>query len=220
MNSGPEEKPRTLWGTAHVLHQVQLLLCIMLYISLCFYSESSYYSTKLLFILQVFIINFVVHNAESVFLWGKSLFFIAISASMAVLVILNLPKWKTLSSLSVSSFRSSCSLHSPSLENCPEKGPSFSRTGYNLAPVPRPLEPPCLDPGRDVEDLSGLSPVVIDTITQARAPARRRACALKWTLFANWCASWSQDPQTCFSSCRKGWQAGCLLPPWKGMWLP
>lgn len=77
MNSGPEERPRTLWGTAHVLHQVQLLLCIMLYISLCFYSDPGCYSTKLLFILQVFIINFVVHNAVyssfCVFLRGKKL---------------------------------------------------------------------------------------------------------------------------------------------------
>ncbi len=40
---------------------------------------------------------------------------------------------------------------SPSLASSSEKGPSFSETGHPLAPASRPLETPCLVPGRDAE---------------------------------------------------------------------
>ncbi|XP_051512683.1 uncharacterized protein LOC127417036 [Myxocyprinus asiaticus] len=83
------------------------------------------------------------------------------------------------------------------LANSPEEGPSFSGTGHPLAPAPRPLESPCLAPGRDAEDLGGLPPAVVDTITQARAPSTRRLYALKWSLFAKWCSSRHEDPQRC-----------------------
>ncbi len=32
-----------------------------------------------------------------------------------------------------------------SLADSPEEGPHLSGAGHNLAPLPRPLEPPCLD---------------------------------------------------------------------------
>ncbi|KAI2646090.1 Sentrin-specific protease 2 [Labeo rohita] len=86
---------------------------------------------------------------------------------------------------------------SPSLEDSPEKGPSFSGDGRNLAPASRPLEHPCVASGRDSADLTGLPQAVIDTIIQARAPSTRQAYALKWGLFADWCSSHREDPQRC-----------------------
>ncbi len=39
--------------------------------------------------------------------------------------------------------------------------------------------------------------LVVETITQARAPSTRQAYALKWSLFANWCSSRREDPRRC-----------------------
>ncbi|KAI2657252.1 Gag-Pol polyprotein [Labeo rohita] len=86
---------------------------------------------------------------------------------------------------------------SPSLEDSPEVGPSFSGNRHNLAPASRPLEPPCVVSGRDSADLTGPPQAVINTITQARAPSIRQAYALKWGLFADWCSSHWEDPQRC-----------------------
>ncbi len=41
------------------------------------------------------------------------------------------------------------------------------------------MEPPCVAPGRDAADLSGLPPAVEETIIQARAPSTRQTYALK-----------------------------------------
>ncbi|KAI2647963.1 enzymatic polyprotein [Labeo rohita] len=86
---------------------------------------------------------------------------------------------------------------SPSLEDSPEEGSSFSGDGHNLAPASRPLEPPCVASGRDPADLTGLPQAVINTITQAKAPSTRQAYALKWGLFADLCSSHREDPQRC-----------------------
>ncbi|KAL0194518.1 hypothetical protein M9458_008090 [Cirrhinus mrigala] len=85
----------------------------------------------------------------------------------------------------------------PSLENSPEERTSFSGDGHDLAPTPRPVEPPRVAPGRDAADLAGLPQAVVDTITQARAPSTRQAYALKWGLFVDWCSSRREDPQKC-----------------------
>ncbi len=77
----------------------------------------------------------------------------------------------------------------PSLTDSPEEGPSFSGAEHNLAPTPRPLEPPCLVPGWDEEEFRGLSPAVVNTITQVRAPSTRWLYDLKWHIFVNWCSS-------------------------------
>ncbi len=53
---------------------------------------------------------------------------------------------------------------SSSLANSPEEGPPFSGEGNNLASTPRSLEPSCLVPGRDQEELRDLSPAVANTI--------------------------------------------------------
>ncbi len=86
---------------------------------------------------------------------------------------------------------------SPSLANSSEKGPSFSETGHPLAPASRPLETPCLVPGRDAEVLGDLPSEVLNTIASARAPSTRRAYALKWNLFVEWCSSRREDPRRC-----------------------
>ncbi len=86
---------------------------------------------------------------------------------------------------------------SPSLAHSSEEGPPFSGTRHHLAPASRPVEPPCVAPGRDAADLSGLPQAVVETITQARAPSTRQAYALKWSLFANWCSSRREDPRRC-----------------------
>ncbi|KAI2650115.1 ORF V: Enzymatic polyprotein [Labeo rohita] len=87
--------------------------------------------------------------------------------------------------------------NSPSLEDSPEEGPSFSGDRHNLAPASQPLEPPCVASGRDSADFTGLSQAVINSIIQARAPSTRQAYALKWGLFADWCSSRREDPQRC-----------------------
>ncbi len=84
---------------------------------------------------------------------------------------------------------------SPSLAHSSEEGPPFSGARHHLAPASRPVEPPCVAPGRDSADLSGLPQVVVETITQARAPSTRQAYALKWSLFTNWCSSRREDPE-------------------------
>ncbi len=65
----------------------------------------------------------------------------------------------------------------PPLASSSEKGPSFSETGHPLAPASRPLETPCLVPGRDAEVLGDLPPEVLNTIASARALSTRRAYA-------------------------------------------
>ncbi len=86
---------------------------------------------------------------------------------------------------------------SPSLAHSSEEGPPFSGARHHLAPASRPVEPPCVAPGWDAADLSGLPQALVETITQARAPSIRQAYALKWSLFANWCSSRREDPRRC-----------------------
>ncbi len=71
------------------------------------------------------------------------------------------------------------------------------RIWHHMAPASRSLEPPCVAPGRDAADLSGLPPAVVETIIQARAPSTRQTYALKWSLFATWCSSRREDPRRC-----------------------
>ncbi|KAI2666737.1 ORF V: Enzymatic polyprotein [Labeo rohita] len=60
---------------------------------------------------------------------------------------------------------------SPSLAHSSEGGPLFSGEGHILAPVPQSLEPPPMVPGCDQEDFRDLSPSVVNTLLQARAPS-------------------------------------------------
>ncbi|KAI2650818.1 Transposon Ty3-G Gag-Pol polyprotein [Labeo rohita] len=85
----------------------------------------------------------------------------------------------------------------PSLAHSSVEGPPFSGEGHNLAPAPRSLEPPPLVPGRDQEDFRDLSPSVVNTLLQARAPSTRRLYDLKWRIFVNWCSSLGKDPRSC-----------------------
>ncbi|KAI2666668.1 enzymatic polyprotein [Labeo rohita] len=85
----------------------------------------------------------------------------------------------------------------PSLGHSSEKGSPFPGEGHNLAPVPRSLEPPPMVPGRDQEDFRDLSPSVVNTLLQARAPSTRRLYGLKWRIFVNWCSSRGRDPRRC-----------------------
>ncbi len=88
---------------------------------------------------------------------------------------------------------------SASLVHSSEKGPPLSGARHHMAPASISVEPTCVAPGRDVADLSGLSPAVVEveTITQARAPSTRQTYALKWSLFTNWCSSRREDPRRC-----------------------
>ncbi len=79
----------------------------------------------------------------------------------------------------------------------PLKKDLLSRARHHMTPASRSVEPPCVAPGRDVADLSGLPLAVVETITQARAPSTKQTYALKWSLFANWCSSRQEDPQRC-----------------------
>ncbi len=85
--------------------------------------------------------------------------------------------------------------------------PGAVGSAFSLAAVPATavgqarasphMEPPCVAPGRDAADLSGLPPAVVETIIQARAPSTRQTYALKWSLFATWCTSRREDPRRC-----------------------
>ncbi len=86
---------------------------------------------------------------------------------------------------------------STSLAHSSEEGPPFSGAWHHMAPASRSMEPPCVAPGRDAADLSGLPPAVVETIIQARAPSTRQTYALKWSLFATWCSSRREDPRRC-----------------------
>ncbi len=66
-----------------------------------------------------------------------------------------------------------------------------------MAPASRSMKTPCVAPGRDAADLSGLPSAVVETIIQARAPSTRQTYALKWSLFATWCSSRREDPRRC-----------------------
>ncbi len=90
--------------------------------------------------------------------------------------------------------------NSTSLAHSSEEGHPLSGARHHLAPASRSVEPPCVAPGRDAADLSGLPPAVVETIIQARAPSTRQTYALKWSLFANWCSSHREDPRRCTSS--------------------
>ncbi len=71
------------------------------------------------------------------------------------------------------------------------------RWGHPLAPASRLVETPCVVPGRDAEVLGDLPQEVALTIASARAPSTRRAYALKWNLFIEWCSSHREDPRRC-----------------------
>ncbi len=86
---------------------------------------------------------------------------------------------------------------STSLVHSSEEGTPLSGAQYHMAPASRSMEPPCVAPGRDAADLSGLPPAVVETIIQARAPSTRQTYALKWSLFATWCSSRREDPRRC-----------------------
>ncbi len=86
---------------------------------------------------------------------------------------------------------------SPSLADSSEEGSAFSETGHPLAPASRLVETPCVVPGRDAEVLGDLPQEVALTIASARAPSTRRAYALKWNLFVEWCSSHREDPRRC-----------------------
>ncbi len=84
---------------------------------------------------------------------------------------------------------------STSLAHSSEEGHPLSGARHHMAPTSRSMEPPCVAPGREAADLSGLPPAVVETIIQARAPSTRQTYAVKWSLFANWCSSRWEDPQ-------------------------
>ncbi len=58
---------------------------------------------------------------------------------------------------------------STSLTHSSEEEPPLSGARHHMAPASRSMEPPCVAPGRDAADLSGLPPAVVETIIQARA---------------------------------------------------
>ncbi len=70
---------------------------------------------------------------------------------------------------------------STSLAHSSEEGPPFSGARHHMAPASRSMEPPCVAPGWDAADLSGLPPAVVETIIQARAPARRPPKMHDWS---------------------------------------
>ncbi len=64
---------------------------------------------------------------------------------------------------------------SPSLANFSEEGSPFSERGHPLTPMSRLVESRHVIPWQDTEDLVGLPPAVVNTITLTRAPSTRQA---------------------------------------------
>ncbi len=62
---------------------------------------------------------------------------------------------------------------STSLAHSSEEGTPLSGSRHHMAPASRSMEPPCVAPGWDAADLSGLPLAVVETIIQARAPSTR-----------------------------------------------
>ncbi len=87
-------------------------------------------------------------------------------------------------------FRTDAPRDRPSLASSSEGGSPFSEKGHPLAPASKIVESPLVVPGWDTEVLCGLPPVVVNTISSARAPSRRQAYRLKWNLFIDWCSSY------------------------------
>ncbi len=75
---------------------------------------------------------------------------------------------------------------STSLSHSSEEGPPLSGARHHMAPASRFMEPPCVAPGRDAADLSGLPPAVVGTIIQARAPLTRRMNPSRPPLVLSW----------------------------------
>ncbi len=75
---------------------------------------------------------------------------------------------------------------STSLSHSSEEGPPLSGARHHMAPASRFMEPPCVAPGRDAADLSGLPPAVVGTIIQARAPLTRRMNPSRPPLVPSW----------------------------------
>ncbi len=86
---------------------------------------------------------------------------------------------------------------STSLVHSSEEGTPLSGARHHMAPASSSMEPPCVAPGWDLSDLSGLPPAVVETIIQARAPSTRQTYLLKWSLFVTWCSSRREDPRRC-----------------------
>ncbi|KAI2644561.1 Protein P [Labeo rohita] len=86
---------------------------------------------------------------------------------------------------------------SSSLEHSSEEGPPLLGEGHNLAPAPRSLEPSPMVPGHNQENFRDLSPSVVNTLLQARAPSTRQLYDLNWCIFVNWCSSRGKDPRRC-----------------------
>ncbi len=116
-------------------------------------------------------------------------------------VLLFAPHWPTPDLVSQTHFPR----ESTSLAHSSEEGPPLSGARHHMAPAPRSMEPPCVAPGRDAADLSGLPPAVVETIIQARAPSTRQTYVLKcstyvlstYCLFATWCSSRREARRRC-----------------------
>ncbi|XP_067283412.1 uncharacterized protein ighd [Pseudorasbora parva] len=82
--------------------------------------------------------------------------------------------------------------HSP-IAHSAEERPPHAGEGEDLASQSRAMGPPHM-----AHLVSGnLSDRVMNTISEARAPATRRLYTLKWSVFSNWCAVRNIDARSC-----------------------
>ncbi len=106
---------------------------------------------------------------------------------------------------------------STSLAHSSEEGTPLSGARHHMAPASRSMEPPCVAPGWDAADLSGLPPAVVETIIQARAPSTRQTYTLKWSLFATCRSSRREDPRRCTIRVVLSFLQERLVGPWESM---
>ncbi len=84
--------------------------------------------------------------------------------------------------------------HSSPVAHSPEEGSPLSGEQDDMAPLARAVGPTSLATRREP---ACLPECVLNTISQARAPATRRLYVIKWSVFSAWCLSRSEDPAIC-----------------------
>ncbi len=84
-----------------------------------------------------------------------------------------------------------------SMGDSSQEGSPLTGRRHPSAPLPGVMEAVGVAPEGAQLIASGLSPEVVETILQSRAPSTRKLYALKWRLFTSWCGDRQLDPVNC-----------------------
>ncbi len=90
--------------------------------------------------------------------------------------------------------RAAAAAHSSPVAHSPEAGSPLSGEQDDMAPPARAVGPASLATRWEP---ACLPECVLNTISQARAPATRCLYAIKWSVFSAWCLTQGEDPFVC-----------------------